>query len=70
MIDKIAITAEGWNEREKLQKRLRKRFDRLDKIHDEYQFKIDKLIQQRDRDLGICWELIDHDRKKLEEVQS
>lgn len=67
-INKIAITTEQWNEREELKKRLRKRFDRLDKIHDEYQYKIDKLKQQRDRDLEICWTLIDHDRKKLEEV--
>ena len=68
MIDKIAITAEEWNEREKLKERLRKRVDRLDRIHDEYQLKIDKLTQQRDRDLEICWTLIDQDRKKLQEV--
>ena len=50
--------------------RIERNLKRLDKIHDEYESMIDKLIAKRNKELAIYWELIDQDRKKLQEVQS
>ena len=50
--------------------RIERNMKRLDKIHDEYESMIDKLIAKRNKELAIYWEIIDQDRKKLQEVQS
>ena len=49
--------------------RIERNMKRLDKIHDEYESMIDKLIAKRNKELAIYWEIIDQDRKKLQEVQ-
>jgi len=53
-----------------IKERIERNLKRLDKIHDEYESMIDKLIAKRNKELAIYWELIDQDRKKLQEVQS
>ena len=50
--------------------RIERNLKRLDKIHDEYESMIDKLIAKRNKELAIYWKVIDLDRKKLQEVQS
>lgn len=50
--------------------RIERNMKRLDKIHDEYESMIDKLIAKRNKELAIYWEIIDQDRKKLQEVQN
>lgn len=48
---------------------IRRYLDRINKIDLEYEKKIDKLIDERDKEIQIWFEMISREQKTLEEVK-
>ena len=48
---------------------IRRYLDRMHKIDLEYDKKIDKLNSERTKEIQICFEMIDQEQKKLQEVK-
>lgn len=48
---------------------IRRYLDRINKIDLEYEKKIDKLIDERDKEIQIWFEMVSIEQKKLQEVK-